>query len=72
MTGIDFDWQQAELDFAYPLEVSSSIYPDRRPAASLNRQRFTNPNQLESRLAENARRLAHRPYLLCYEQICSF
>jgi hypothetical protein len=67
-----FDWQRAELDFAYPLEISSSLNRIADLLPYLNRQPFTNPNQLESRLAENARRLAHRPYLLCYERSVAF
>jgi hypothetical protein len=68
-----FDWTRAELDFAYPMEVSSSIYriPDLLP--QLNRQRFANPNQLESRLAENARNFSTaRPFLLCFPQSVVF
>ena len=67
-----FDWTQAELDFAYPLEVSSSIYRIADMLPVLNRQRFANPNQLESRLADDVKRFAHRPYLLCYSQSVAF
>ena len=67
-----YNWQQAELDFAYPLEVSSSIFRIADLLPFLNRQRFTNPNQLESRLAENTQLFANRTYLLCYEQSVAF
>jgi hypothetical protein len=67
-----FDWTCGELDFAYPLEVSSSIYRIADLLPLLNRLRFANPNQLECRLAENAYRFAHQPYLLCYPQSVAF
>jgi hypothetical protein len=68
-----FDWTQAALDFAYPLEVSSSIYRIADLLPLLNRQRFANPNQLESRLAESACRFtAIRPFLLCFAQSVAF
>jgi hypothetical protein len=67
-----YNWQQAELDFAYPLEVSSSVYRIADLLPVLNRQRFANPNQLESRLDENAWRFPHRPSLLCYPQSVAF
>jgi hypothetical protein len=68
-----FDWAQAELDFAYPLEVSSSIYRISDLLPRLNRQRFVNPNQLESRLEESAHHFTtHRPFLLCFPQSVAF
>ena len=60
-----YDWRGGELDFAYPLEVSSSIYRIADLLPLLNRLWFSNPNQLESRLAENAIRFTNRPFLLC-------
>lgn len=67
-----FEWGRSALDFAYPLEVSSSIYRIADLLPLLNSERFASPNQLESRLAENAHRLTHRPYLLCYPQSVVF
>jgi hypothetical protein len=67
-----FDWRSGELDFGYPLEVSSSIYCIANLLPWLNRQRFANPNQLESRLAESIGRFTHLPYLLCYSQSVAF
>jgi hypothetical protein len=68
-----FDWTRAALDFAYPLEVSSSIYRISDLLPRLNRQRFANPNQMESRLAESAERFAgRRPFLLCFPRSVAF
>lgn len=67
-----FEWGRSELDFAYPLEISGSIYRIADLLPLLNSSRFVSPNQLESRLAESAFRLAHRPYLLCYPQSVVF
>jgi hypothetical protein len=69
---LTYAWQRAELDFAYPLEVSSSIYRIADLLPLLNRQRFRNPNQLESRLAENVGRFAGRPFLFCFDQSVAF
>jgi hypothetical protein len=67
-----FDWTRGDLDFAYPLEVSSSIYRIADLLPLLNRQRFANPNQLESRMEENADRFHHRRFLVCYSQSVAF
>lgn len=67
-----FNWQRGELDFAYPLEISSSIYRIADLLPWLNRQRFSSPNQLESRLAELAPSFTHKPFLLCYPQSVAF
>ncbi len=61
-----YDWTTAEADFAYPIEVSSSIYrlSDLRPLlAGLD---YRNPNTLEGVLSTNAVRFhATHPLLLC-------
>ena len=67
-----FDWRRGELDFAYPLEVSSSIYRTADLLPLLNRKRFANPNQLESRLAESADQYIYRPLLLCLPKSVAF
>ncbi len=59
------DWTEATHDFAYPLELSSSIYraADVRPL--LQGLEYRNPNQLEAALAGEAPRFAAgRPALL--------
>ena len=69
-----FDWTSAECDFGYPLEVSSSIYRGTQVARVLAGLRFSNPNNLEGRLAGSARRSCARrsPELLCFEQSVTF
>ncbi|MBI5799635.1 MAG: glycosyltransferase [Verrucomicrobia bacterium] len=68
-----FAWPGADCDFAYPLEVSSSLYrlADLRPL--LESLDFNNPNTLEARLAESAPRFREsHPLLLCVPQSLTF
>ena len=61
-----FDWTAAELDFGYPLEVSSSIYrvADLLPLLGLD---YRNPNTLELMLDTNKHVLqGRRKSLLCF------
>jgi len=69
-----FDWTTAQRDFAYPLEVSSSIYDAGRIARMLSGMDFTCPNTLEARLASVAARtwLRLAPELLCFERSVAF
>jgi hypothetical protein len=70
---LKFDWTNSDLDFGYPLEVSSSIYrlKDIRPV--INILPFQNPNFLESRLSKQAYRFrVNKPYLLCYDKSATF
>ncbi len=68
-----WDWRTAEHDFAYPLEVSSSVYRRADLQALLAGQAFNNPNQLEGVLAAQAGRIAQeRPWLLSFEQSVTF
>lgn len=61
-----FDWTVAELDFAYPLEVSSSIYRTRDVFPIIATQPFVIPNLLESQLASSADSFATKmPSLIC-------
>jgi len=46
------DWTAASHDFAYPLELSSSIYRLRDAWPTLQAQGYRNPNELEVRLSE--------------------
>ena len=66
---LTYDWTHAELDFGYPLEVSSSMYraSDLRPL--LESLSYRNPNSLESALARAAGMFADsRPRLACLER----
>jgi hypothetical protein len=68
-----FDWTQSELDFGYPLEVSSSIYRLRDILPFIAGFAFANPNELEDRMAFRARRFRSiYPYLACYRRSVTF
>jgi len=70
---IKYDWVSAEADFAYPLELSSSIYRIRDILPLLLKIDFNNPNILEGRMAARAKEYAsNMPSLLCYEQSAAF
>jgi hypothetical protein len=70
---LKFDWTNGELDFSYPLEISSSIYRSRQIWNVLNRVSFSNPNTLENRMATNKRYFRKTsPYLLCPDQSVTF
>jgi len=73
-TGIlKFDWGAAELDFAYPLEVSSSVYRVGDIFPIIAKQPFENPNELEYRLSIAAGAFAaKKPFLLCPERSYTF
>lgn len=63
---MEFDWTKAELDFGYPLEVSSSVYSGPVIRAALEGATFANPNQLEAALDVASKTLAERfPTLVC-------
>jgi hypothetical protein len=68
-----YDWTKAELDFHYPLEISSSIYRMREVLPLINGLNFRNPNQLESRMSMHRRDYTStHPYLLCFERSVTF
>lgn len=70
---IKFNWTSAIGDFAYPLEVSSSIYRIHDILPFLNYWRFNNPNTLETVLAGKTRFFTRRqPFLLCYSKSVTF
>lgn len=63
-----FNWQSIKNgDFAYPLEISSSIYrlSDIRPL--LEHIYFFSPNSLEWGMYMNLFNYNNRPFLLCYD-----
>ncbi len=68
-----FRWVDAEHDFAYPLEVSSSLYRCRDLLPWLEQCAFQNPNTLEQRFAEAVPRFRDtHPELLCFESSVAF
>jgi len=72
-TGIlKYYWPDAEYDFGYPLEVSSSVYRCQDMLQLLNRKEFVNPNTLESLMNQNKNLYNSLPYLLTYEESVTF
>jgi hypothetical protein len=70
---LKFRWTAADGDFAYPLELSSSMYRASTAAGLFQSLRFSNPNNLESQMSLQARAYAQRnPFLLCWEQSVAF
>lgn len=68
---LKFDWTSAQHDFAYPLEVSSSIFRV-RDIQSLLQDHFTNPNTLEDYLDKHKVALSHKKFLLCSQYSSTF
>lgn len=69
---LKYNWTTAEQNFAYPLEVSSSVYR-LADLAALYETSYTMPNSLESRLSSSAKAFSNKkPHLLCYEQSVAF
>lgn len=69
---VRFRWQNAEHDFGYPLEVSSSVYHSRHILALLHDIGFTNPNLLEAELSKATGHVEQFEWLLCYRQSVTF
>ena len=64
---IKFNWINADLDFGYPLEISSSIYKSSLLLPMLITKKYNNPNELEWRLAKSTKNFQRRyPELLCF------
>src|ERR1017187_6228517 len=69
---VRFAWPEAELDFGYPLELSSSLYRVKDILPLLDQIEFTNPNAVEGQLAEQPSRCQAQPFLLCFPQSAAF
>jgi len=68
-----YKWAEADGDFAYPLELSSSLYRLRDIVPLVGGLAFTDPNTLESQMAVKARRFSRsHPYMLCLESSVAF
>lgn len=69
-----FNWvSDGDGDFAYPLEVSSSVYRIGELVPLLSSIPFSNPNLLEGNMATRAQTLRTRwPFLLCFRQSVTF
>jgi hypothetical protein len=70
---ITYDWTQAEYDFGYPLEVSSSIYRLKNILPFIIGLHFNNPNTLEEQMSSRANMFrSTRPLLCCYRYSVTF
>jgi glycosyltransferase involved in cell wall biosynthesis len=70
---LTWNWTTAELDFGYPLEVSSSVYRTDDIMPFLSMLSFNNPNTLEERMSShNSAFRNEKPFLLCFEQSATF
>lgn len=68
-----FRWPDADYDFGYPLEVSSSIYRAADLRELLAQMPFRNPNTLEAELANRAGQFREsHPVLFCPSQSLAF
>ena len=68
-----FDWTQADQDFGYPLELSSSLYRWKDIFPLVYELPFHNPNELEGQMAAQAERfVSQKPLLLCSKQSATF
>ncbi len=68
-----YRWVGADLDFSYPLEVSSSIYRLTELARLLIGLPFQNPNELEEQMAIHAKHYKKKlPILACFEKSITF
>ena len=67
-----FDWTKSQLDFSYPLEISSSIYRIKDIRYLLENLRYKNPNELEAQLYANLHYFYGKPKLLSYYRSIAF
>jgi glycosyltransferase involved in cell wall biosynthesis len=64
-----FDWTQAEYDFGYPLELSSSLYRTADLLPQLQSLEYRDPNTLEAALWKHIHTFREKqPRLASYEQ----
>lgn len=66
-----FNWQTAQYDFNYPLEVSSSIYKMDTIHQILQETNYSNPNELEWAMANNVH-VCQKPLLISYKKSVAF
>jgi hypothetical protein len=70
---LKYSWEGTSYNFRYPLEISSSLYPETFLVPLLTSIAFHNPNELEAAMAMRAGyfRFSH-PSLLCYRHSVTF
>ena len=70
---LKYDWTQADGDFGYPLEVSSSLYRLSDVLRLVSGLSFKDPNTLESQMAIRAPRFSQgQPSMLCSDNSVAF
>jgi hypothetical protein len=70
---LKYKWTNADGDFAYPIEISSSIYRLPTIAGLISGLRFSDPNTLESQLALRAGGFSRSlSWMLCAERSVAF
>ncbi|MCX8062443.1 MAG: hypothetical protein N3D16_07665, partial [Anaerolineales bacterium] len=70
---LSFNWENAEYDFGYPLEISSTVYRASLLAPLIACLYFTTPNMLESKMASLKKWYARQhPRLFCYSSSVCF
>ena len=70
---LKYNWTISENDFAYPLEVSSSLFRLRDIVPLIIGLKFSNPNTLEGRMYARVKKFRKsQPYLLCFEKSVTF
>jgi hypothetical protein len=70
---LKYDWTIAELDFAYPLEISSSLYLMDVITPMIMSMWFRNPNELEGKIAARSFILKNQfPELMCFDKSVTF
>lgn len=67
-----FNWKNSDLDFNYPLEISSSFYRMKDIYFLLKQSKYRNPNDLESQLYMNVWRFLNKPNLFSYNKSVAF
>jgi hypothetical protein len=70
---ICYTWPEADFDFGYPLEISSSVFCGPQIAALVSTLQFNQPNKLEGVLAACSHLFRETyPHLLCFETSVTF
>jgi len=70
---LKYRWPDADYDFGYPLELSSSVYRSKELLLLLDQLEFQNPNSLEDAMSRSAGRFRQsRPFLACCEHSAAF
>ncbi len=68
-----YRWPDADYDFGYPLELSSSVYRSKEIVPLIEQLEFKNPNTLEDIISRSTGRFREsHPFLACAEQSLAF